>query len=375
MRILGKKKQCNNRSQSVFLEWVRSIISAAMAATFIRWFVAGLYVIPSESMESTLLKGDFVLVSKMHYGARTPVTPLQLPLTHRVIPKTTLPSYLDWIQLPQYRFPGLSRVKRDDLVVFNAPRGVAPPDLRDYWIKRCVALPGDVVSIKHKKLYVNNKLADSCNTIQYCYLMKTKIKGPFPVDFFKRNNIKFKRSDRKRGDTSATALDYREYIIYVTPHQVDQCMHLCNDYISSMEPLEDQIEIASPSVHAIYGASWNKDNFGPFIIPKKGMKVAMNEQNTMLYASTIMQFEGKKHVYFIQGSCWIDNQKVKEYTFTQDYFFVMGDNRDCSEDSRFVGPIPAAYMVGKAVMVLCSSDQGKRFWKGMRWNRMLQWLH
>ena len=145
-----------------------------MAAAFIRWMVIGLYVIPSASMEPTLLTGDFVLVSKLHYGARTPATPLQIPITHQTIPFTKIPSYLDWIQLPQYRLPGLSKIKRNDIIVFNTPIGHAPPDLTDYWIKRCIALPGDLLQIKQKQLYVNGALADPADRPQYRYFMKTK---------------------------------------------------------------------------------------------------------------------------------------------------------------------------------------------------------
>lgn len=348
-------------------EWVSSVLLAAIAATLIRWMVIGLYVIPSGSMEPTLLTGDFVLVSKIHYGARTPATPLQIPITHQTIPGTKIPSYLDWIELPQYRLPGLSKIQRNDIIVFNTPEGhKQPPDLRDYWIKRCTALPGDLVHIAHKQLYVNKALADPADRVQYCYFMKTK--RILTAAFFERNDI--------RNPVPVTVLDREGYTIYTTPSKVQQLTAVLPTYIQSVDPIEDK-EGDFPSSCYPFDPTlgWTKDNFGPLRVPNKGMVMQITPQNIRLYRHTIEKFEGRKNIKFTQTECWIDGQPVTHYTFGKDYYFAMGDNRDQSHDSRFVGFIPEDYIVGKAVMVLLSSDKNKSFFSGIRWNRLFHFVN
>lgn len=358
-----KKKQGGQAFTNTMREWVSSIFFAAIAATFIRWLIVGLYVIPSGSMERTLLTGDFVFVSKLHYGARTPATPLQIPITHRIIPGTQLKAYLDWIQLPQYRLPGLGNVKRNDVVVFNTPeeRNV-PVDLREYWIKRCVALPGDVLYIKHKKLYVNDMPTDTAiHTIQYKYFMKTN--RVFPHAFFERAGIKqFMLS---------TVPDHKGYVIYTTFDKANQLQSVLASSIQAIEPEEEATDGFQPKVYPWNSScAWTKDNFGPLTVPKKGMTIPINKTNLILYGYLIQQFEGNKEVQCTQESCWIDGKQIEHYTFSKDYYFVMGDNRDQSRDSRYIGFVPEDHIVGKAVLVLASSDRKKGGLGGMRWNRL-----
>lgn len=342
-------------------DWVTSIFFAAMAAALIRWMVIGLYVIPSGSMEPTLLVGDFVLVSKIHYGARTPATPLQIPITHQTIPGTHIPSYLDWIQFPQYRLPGFSKIKRNDIIVFNTPIGQEPPDLREYWIKRCVALPGDLVHIVHKQLYVNDVVAHLPNRLQYCYFMKTK--RILTNAFFEKNDIKHPFLSTMPGQEG--------YTIYTTPEKVQQLTTVLPTYIQSVVPLEDQTKTAQTSAYPFNPVlGWTKDNFGPIQVPSKGMVIPMDEKNILLYGATIKRFENKKNIKFTKTGCWIDGQPVSQYTFGKNYYFAMGDNRDQSGDSRFIGFIPEDHVLGKALMILLSSDKRKSFFRGMRWNRL-----
>ncbi|WP_419241620.1 signal peptidase I [Cardinium endosymbiont of Nabis limbatus] len=357
----AKKQTGVGSAVGTIRDWVSSVFFAAMAAALIRWMVIGLYVIPSGSMEPTLLPGDFVLVSKIHYGARTPATPLQIPITHQTIPGTKIPAYLDWIELPQYRLPGLSQIKRNDIVVFNTPVGHEPPDLREYWIKRCIAIPGDWVQITHKQLYVNHAPVDPADSVQYCYFMKTK-RILTPV-FFEKNDIK--------SHVRSTVPGREGYTIYTTPAKVKQLTTVLPTYIQSVDPVEDEAGVSEPSFYAFSPVlKWTKDNFGPLQVPKKGMVIPINAQNILLYGPTIKRFEGKKNIRFTKTACWIDGQEVANYTFCRNYYFTMGDNRDQSGDSRFVGFIPEDYMVGKAVMVLLSSDRSKSFFSGMRWNRL-----
>ncbi|ROT47779.1 signal peptidase I [Candidatus Cardinium hertigii] len=292
--------------------------------------------------------------------------------------------------MPQYRLPGFSKVQRNDIIVFNTPLGTEPLDLREYWIKRCIAIPGDVVRIDHKQLYVNDKLADTCDTIQYRYFMKTKRK--LSSAFFEKNDIIVEKSAISHPDISIVS-GHEGYIIYATPNKVKQLTTILPSYIQSVEPVEDE-EIQPnnyPSsmlwddtkgamdpltwhkgnfgllVRTVLG--WTKDNFGPLTVPKKGMSIHMDEKNILLYGHAIANFEGKKTIKFTQKECWIDGQQVKQYTFVKNYYFVMGDNRDQSKDSRFIGFIPEEHITGKAIMVLLSSRK-KSLFSGIRWNRL-----
>ncbi len=357
--FLAKKHAKSSSAVSAIRDWVSSVFFAAMVAALIRWMVIGLYIIPSGSMEPTLLPGDFVLVSKIHYGPRTPATPLQIPITHQTIPGTSIPSYLDWIEFPQYRLPGLTNIKRNDIIVFNTPVGNKPPDLREYWIKRCTALPGDLVYIVHKQLYVNDIPADPEDRAQYCYFMKTK--RILTTAFFEKNDLKH--------PIRSTVPGYEGYTIYTTPKKVKQLTTVLPTYIQSVDPVEDQ-ESTSQAVDFNPSLRWTKDNFGPLKVPKKGMVIPINPKNILLYGRAIQNFEGHKNIQFTQTSCLIDGQSVTDYTFSKDYYFAMGDNRDQSRDSRFIGFIPEDYILGKAVMVLLSSDRSHSFFSGIRWNRL-----
>src|SRR6476646_2041921 len=158
-----KKKEESNKPKSIVREWWDAILFAVVAATLIRWLIMEAYTIPTPSMENSLLVGDFLFVSKFHYGTRTPKTPLQIPLTHQKIWFTEIPSYLPWIQLPSYRLPGISEVKREDVVVFNVPPASEnggkeyPIDLKTNYIKRCVGIPGDRIEVRNKQLVVNGQ--------------------------------------------------------------------------------------------------------------------------------------------------------------------------------------------------------------------------
>ncbi|TDG95569.1 signal peptidase I [Cardinium endosymbiont of Culicoides punctatus] len=343
-------------------EWINSILFAAIAATLIRWMVISLYVIPSGSMESTLLTGDFVLVSKLHYGARTPVTPLQVPLSHQTIIGTKTPSYLDWIQLPQYRLPGLGKVKRNDIIIFNTPVELDKPvDLREYWIKRCIALPGDFIYISHKQVYVNDQLARKADFVQYLYFIKTK--RHLSSAFFEKNGF--------RNPVNYTSPGCEGYAVYATPEKVNQLTTVLPSYIQSVEPVEDEVGIRHTRIYPWNAAfSWTKDNFGPVKVPERGMTIQINETNITLYGFLIERYEGKRDVKLTRNECWINDQQIYEYTFNKNYYFAMGDNRDQSCDSRLIGFIPEDHIVGKAVLVLLSSDRRKSFFSGIRWNRL-----
>ena len=322
------------------------------------WLMFKTFFIPTASMEQTLLAGDVILVSKLHYGTQTPKTLLQIPLMHQTIRWTRIPSYLSWIQLPTYRLPGFSKVKRGDIVIFNNPQEFSiPVDQRTYYIKRCIGLPGDVVHMNKLQLSVNEEKQESYSNLQHTYHLRTSTR--LSDWFFRQHNIS-KYMSTQRG-----------YLIYTTAQQAAQLAQL--PYVQDIRP-----NIMPPAYHdpKVYPHSrllpGNKDNFGPLTIPAKGTKIAINATTLAQYASVITHYEGHKNVRIVKGELWINDQPVKEYTFRQDYYFVMGDNRHDSHDSRFWGFLPADHLLGKAVLVICSFDPQKGAFSKIRWDRFFQ---
>ena len=347
-------------------------ISVIAAIAIFHWLVLSPNMVVSSSMAPTLQAGDYILVSKMHYGARTPITPIQMPLTHGTIPWTNKKSYWSYIKLPYFRLPGFSSIKRNDVIVFNqtVDHGV-PIDLGDFWVKRCIALPSDVVSVNNKDVFVNDQPADNgLYTTQYAYFMSTK--RHFPPTFFEKNGISDFTEDNDDINPG--------YTIHTNKQTIDQMLKVLKpSAVGSIEPKQEAKGVASPQIYPQCDfIPWNKDNFGPFVVPKKGMTITMDKYNTALYGYIIQHFEGNSHVSFDHDGCWINDQPIETYTFRKNYYFVVGDNRDNSKDSRFIGPIPEEYICGKAVMILYSCDRTKNPFnplKYIRWNRLLKSIH
>lgn len=339
-------------------EWLNALVFAVVVASIVRWLALEAFTIPSSSMEQTLLTGDFIFVSKLHYGARTPKTLLQIPLTHQTIGSTGIPSYLDWIQLPMYRLPGYSRIKRGDKVVFNYPMELDRPiDLRTYYIKRCVGLPGDVLRIHDAQVYVNNEPQPQYLGLQYCYYLKTTT--TLQDRFFRQYAI-------------------REYF----PVQAGYLVHTTPDTATQLEKLASIQEVhcmvmpqgmADPQIYpSSTTCPWNRDHFGPITVPAKGVTILINEKNLAQYERVITYHEGHKEVQIDNNQLWIDGQQVETYTFRQDYYFMMGDNRHNSEDARCWSFVPQDHVVGKAVFILFSLDPNKQFLGKIRWKRMMR---
>jgi signal peptidase I len=337
-------------------DWLNALVFAVVVAGLVRWLALEAFTIPSSSMEQTLLTGDFIFVSKLHYGARTPKTLLQIPLTHQTIGSTGIPSYLDWIQLPQYRLPGCTHVKRGDNVVFNYPMELDRPiDLRTYYIKRCVGLPGDVLHIDDTRVYVNDIPQPQYSGLQFRYYLKTTI--TLQERFFRKYAI-------------------REYF----PVQTGYLIHTTPDTATKLEQLTSIQEVhrvvmppgmADPQIYpsgALF--PWNADHFGPITVPAKGMTMLINEKNLAQYERVITYHEGHKDVQIDNNQLWIDSQQVEVYTFQQDYYFMMGDNRHNSKDTRFWSFVPQDHIVGKAVFILFSLDPNKKFLSNIRWKRI-----
>ncbi|MBL7875835.1 MAG: signal peptidase I, partial [Cyclobacteriaceae bacterium] len=326
-----------------------------------------------------MLVGDFLFVSKFHYGTRTPRTPLQIPLTHQKIWFTEIPSYLDWIQLPTYRLPGFTHVKRNDVVVFNVP-GIAennypstnqatwidyPVDLKTNYIKRCVAVAGDVLEIKDRQLFVNGEAQVNPSQMQLSYLVTAK-------DEINERNLENLDLDPDDYDFMGRPGENKVvYQMFLTQEKVDKLRAM--PYVISVT--EDYRTHEGPDMRIFPGAKygpWNGDNYGPLVIPKEGMKIPINDSTLYTYGNVIEKYDLNKDVKIEGAKLFIEGKEVTEYTFHQNYYFMMGDNRHNSLDSRYWGFVPEDHIVGKGFFIWLSIDKHGSFFNKIRWNRFLK---
>lgn len=359
-----KKKETKPKPKE---KWWQSLLFAVIAATLIRWLFMEAFTIPTPSMEKSLLVGDYLFVSKFHYGTRTPATPLQMPLTHQKIWGTNLPSYSDAIQLPTYRFPGISKVKNNDVVVFNWPDDKGyPTDLKTNYIKRCVAIAGDTLQIKERVVYINGKAAESPAEMQFTYKVTTN--SHIPDVIFKKYKI------ANYGDYQKRQLSFSNttsgYIIEMTPKVAEQ---LIKDGVAIKVELADFSDERYRTVlfpMAKHSVSWTIDDFGPLWIPKEGATISLDSQSVATYETTIRNYEGWKSVEAQGDRLIIDGKEYTEYTFRQNYYFMMGDNRHNSLDSRYWGFVPEDHIVGKAFVIWLSMDPEEKLFNKVRWRRL-----
>jgi signal peptidase I len=386
---MAEEKQ-EPKQKSAVREWIDSITFAVVAATLIRFFLFEAYTIPTGSMEGSLMTGDFLFVSKLHYGVRTPITPLQVPLTHQKIWGTEIPSYLTWLQLPSYRLPGFSTVKTGDPVVFNVPNYNAdgegiPTDLRTFYIKRCIGTPGDVVEVREGQVFLNNKRMQNPPKLRIEYRVVTNqpiydIESETGLS----NDLNENSTETSLMPEDTIGLGKGNYTVWnvntdsTTIEEIKKQPFVKKAYKSLMKKGEFS-ELRTFGMHpeelpmasALY--RWNMDNYGAMQVPKTGLTVKLDSANIDKYKHVIKYYENNKNVVIENYKVTIDGKVVSSYTFKNDYYFMMGDNRHGSDDSRFWGFVPAENVVGKAVFVWLSLNPNKGLFSGkIRWNRLFR---
>ena len=397
----NKAKKINSTpkvKRSFAREWADAIIFAVVAATIIRTFVIEAYKIPTTSMEGSLLAGDFLFVSKLNYGARTPITPIAFPFAHHTMPFNLGQAYSKAIQLPYYRLPGFETVKRGDVVVFNYPGDALeyperPIDKRENYVKRCVAIAGDTMQIKNRQLYINNIAQAHYKKMQLAYNIITNGNKITASDIEAADVRWYNQFMELRMDENGIPVRpvdelfsyFENYLqikdtIPVVLNDEQKNILLKNKNVKSINPISEtefNAVIGEGYLEALFPRNrnmfqWNLDNFGPLIIPKKGWTVTLNKANIILYGFTIRAYEKQNIELNENGEAIIDGQLAATYTFKQDYYWMMGDNRHNSADSRYWGFVPEDHIVGKPLFVWLSKDNFHSFLESIHWNRMFR---
>ena len=420
-------RKSKNKTVRTVMSWVDAIVFALLAVYLVNIYFFQNYQIPTSSLEKSLLVGDFLFVSKMSYGPRAPMTPLTMPLTQHTMPVTGTKSYIDWPQWDYKRVKGLGHVKHGDIVVFNYPTGdtvmlnmqgtdiyavaygmgnehfrkilpaldtlsrrdqyevyrgiyawgrnfitehpeeyggitVRPVDRRENYVKRCVGLPGDTLQIIDRTIYINGEAQAQPENVQFNYYVCTN-GMPIPDILFDELGVSV--DDRQRLRTREVA-----YLLPLT-----DAMHA---KLAANKRLVKSIELEqAPGVErALFPLNlnkrWDRDNYGPIWIPRRGATIELTWDNLPLYERCITAYEGNTLDVRDDGF-YINGQRTDTYTFGMDYYWMMGDNRHNSADSRYWGFVPEDHIVGKPLFVWLSLDKDKGWFEGkIRWDRIFK---
>lgn len=355
----------NTKKKSAAREWTDAIIFAVVAATIIRTFFIEAYTIPTPSMEKSLLVGDFLFVSKVNYGPRTPMTPLAFPFAHHTI--LGMKAYSEAVQWDYHRIPGFQDIKNGDVVVFNYPADVDPAtglprpvDKRENYIKRCIGIAGDTISVVKGEVYVNGKLVPDQPKGQTDYTVQT-------------DGTDFNRRTLQEMGISGDKITERAYDLTMTPENADKIKQFSS--VKSVNKFVYPDSIPDPGIYPQDPLHpGNVDNFPAVWIPKKGETIKLTKENIGYYRKVI-QFYEKNDFKEDASGFTINGQKTDSYTFKMNYYFMMGDNRHNSLDSRFWGFVPEDHVVGKALFIWMSWDAEGGFFNKIRWSRLFRGIH
>ncbi len=353
------KKTENQPQKSKAREWLDAILFAVVVSIIFRGLLFSAYAIPSGSMERSLLVGDYLFVSKISYGPRMPFTPVAVPFLESTLTSDSLKTYWDGVKLPYLRLPGLSEIKKNDVVVFNKPEEVDKPiDVRTLLIKRCQAAPGDKLTIVNGQVFINGKPNPNAEKAQTSYEVVTDGMDINP-DIFKDLHIEIRQQ---------MAANVFEMII--PTKNVAVLKSYSN--VKSIKPVYlPKGEFDSQVFPHNVRFKWNEDNFGPLVLPQKGMTIALNDSTMILYKRAIEFYENNK-VAQKGDAVFINGKPANTYTFKQNYYWMMGDNRHNSLDSRFWGYVPEDHVIGKAMITWMSVDSSASFLNKIRWDRIFK---
>ncbi len=372
----------NPYKKSQIREWTEAIVFAVFAAAFIRMFLLEAYKIPTPSMEGSLLVGDFLFVSKAHYGIRTPMTVAMFPLLHNTIPGIGSESYLEKPALPYFRLPALESIDRNEPIVFNWPVGdsvylspirsytaqqvrsnpdvanevrnakliTRPIDKKDHYIKRCIAIGGDSLEIRDRQVYINGAVVENPDHLQFMYRIDAT-----NINWGKVEEMGIKVPAGNKVGPYFLDDEQIQKIKSLDPSANVQLVDV-SAYSSGLFPFDTQ------------HFNWTVDNYGPIYIPKKGATVSLTPETIALYRRVIDVYENNDYEEK-NGQYIINGVPSVTYTFQQDYFWAMGDNRHNSEDSRAWGFVPHDHIVGKPLFIWFSTKDGNMA-NGINWNRI-----
>ena len=402
------------------MSWVDALVFALVAVYFINLFFFQNYVIPSSSLEKSLLTGDYLFVSKVSYGPRIPETPLTMPLTQHTLPVVECKSYIEWPHWDYRRVKGLGKVKLNDIVVFNYPAGdtlcsnpnyqandfylmcysigyqldqnqpnpdslsaeqrlrffdriynlgrdaikanaveygdivTRPADRRENYVKRCVGLPGQTLQIKNRIVYLDGKPNKEPDNVQYSYYVK--LRQSLPDELMKELNI------------SMEDLSYLNTVGYMP--LTKRAVAVLSQRKDLVESIAINTDASDQDIYPLNGnMHWTRDNYGPVWIPAKGKSIRLTLDNIAVYERPIHTYEGND-LQIRNGKIYINGKETDSYTFKMDYYWMMGDNRHNSADSRYWGFVPEDHIVGKPIFIWWSSDPDRKGFDGIRWSRL-----
>jgi len=415
----------NINPKTAFGEWLGSIIFAVILATFVHTYLIQPYIVPTGSLEKSILIGDFLFVSKFHYGARAPQTAVSFPMVHDTIVGTGIRSYLNKPQIPYFRLPGFQNIKRNEIVTFSWPadtvrkffvreKGVKKPiDKKSNYVKRCVAIPSDTLEIINGLIHINGEKSIMPYRAKPIYTYSAyNSKGVSASSLIKLGVSDIQRKFKIQEINQYKFEQIRPYLLNVIDNSPENFIVITkskgipydirlNSRISMTEIKDTKTDLFLTNKEAnlisksnildslkrtfneikSYNTSyfpndirfnWNEDNFGPIIIPKRNSTVELSKNNLPIYKKIIREYEKNELTLDLNGTIRINNIETNSYTFKQDYYWMMGDNRYRSEDSRSWGFVPEDHIVGKPVFIWFSIDginDGFKNWK-IRWDRV-----